>query len=117
VYHAERKRLADAHQAALAARVRWISQTKPFLGYDITSFHVSGTKEYLEVKSSLGPLSRFYFTANEMKQARHFGDRYRLVCVSNVLGIPSSREFRNPIAHIQAGDLEVLHDTSLVLVK
>jgi Domain of unknown function (DUF3883) len=113
----ERVRLRNANKANLASRVDWISQTKPYLGYDIASFGLDAMAEYIEVKASVNKLSRFYFTANEMKQAAKYKDRYRLICVSNVLSKPTSHEYINPLAYIESGALEVLNETSLVLVK
>jgi len=96
--------------------VDWVSQRKPFLGFDILSFGNEGSEEYIEVKSSVGKMKSFYFTANEMNVASEIGDAYRLVCVSTVTTQPNLMEFRNPVKAISDGILEVKSDTSLVSI-
>jgi hypothetical protein len=118
VFQSEVDRLIEAKQADLAERVEWISQIKPFVGYDICSFNVDSSVEYVEVKSSVGRVTRFNFTANELKVAEDYGEAYRLVCASYVVGQPRFREFRNPKRAINEGRLEVIEDNNLlILVK
>ena len=115
-FAAEYDRLKAKKLPALAHKVDWVSQSQPFLGYDILSYSNSSVQEYVEVKSSIGLVKSFYFTANEMRQARRLRDAYRLVCVSEVLGQPTIREYRNPMEAIARGELVVESDTSLVRI-
>jgi hypothetical protein len=116
-YDAEKRRLSAAGAGNLAGRVNWISQQQPFLGYDIQSFNVHGQTEYVEVKASVGNLDRFYITSNELAQARRYGDRYRLVCVSNVYARrPTFSEYRDPVARIAADELRLDCVTSMVRI-
>ena len=115
-FAAEYDRLKSKKLLNLAGKIDWVSQSQPFLGYDILSYSNSSTLEYVEVKSSIGLVKSFYFTANEMRQARRLGDTYRLVCVSEVLGQPTIREYRDPMDAIARGDLAVESDTSLVRI-
>jgi hypothetical protein len=117
VVKAERKRLSKSGKPNLVKKINWVSQTQPYLGYDILSYDVKAQKEYVEVKASLNEVRRFYFTANEMRVAEMRGDSYRLVCVSHVMTQPLLREFRNPIEAISGGVLVVERDTSLVAIK
>lgn len=116
-FTAECERLRSKKLFSLESKVSWVSQIQPFLGYDIVSFSNSSDIEYVEVKSSISQMRSFYFTANEMRQARRLGDAYRLVCVSEVFGQPTIREYRNPIEAIARGDLAVESDTSLIRIK
>ena len=113
----ECKRLKSHGLGALASQVNWVSQSQPFLGYDIVSFARSGNEEFVEVKSSIRSIKAFYFTANEMRQARRLGKAYRLLCVSNVLGTPTIQEFRDPIAAIARGKLSLETETYFVRIK
>lgn len=117
VFESERHRLLASGKRRLASKVDWVSQKKPFLGYDIISFGTTASQEYLEVKSSIGQVKAFYFTANESKQAENYGDLYRLICVSHVMRQPSIQEFRDPIKAIQDGRFEILSETSLVTIR
>jgi len=117
VLQAEKERLMMEGAANLAKKVDWVSQTQPYLGYDIASFGPKAKKEYVEVKASVHEVRRFYFTANEMRVAEARGDAYRLVCVSDVMTQPNIREFRNPIKAISESVLAVERDTSLVAIK
>jgi len=117
VYQSEINRLTEAHRKTLAQKVEWVSQRQPFLGFDITSFDNHSNQEYVEVKSSVGKLNRFYFTANEMGKAKQYGDRYRVICVSNVEKSPTLLEIRNPLAEIDAGNLRIYNESYLVVIK
>jgi hypothetical protein len=53
----ESERLADLGRADLAAEVRWVSQiVGDGLGYDIESFDADGSRIFIEVKSTRGPI-------------------------------------------------------------
>ncbi len=117
VVKAERVRLSEAGKPNIAKKVTWVSQTQPYLGYDVLSYDAKAHKEFIEVKSSVNAVNRFYFTANEMRIAEMKGDSYRLVCVSHVMTQPFIFEFRNPIKAISDGALVVKKDTSLVVIQ
>jgi hypothetical protein len=74
VLASECKRLSDEKRKDLSNKVSWISQTKPFLGYDIISYDRKAKMEYVEVKTSSSTVRAFYFTANEMRQAKRLTD-------------------------------------------
>jgi hypothetical protein len=116
-FEAEKERLINLGKKNLAKKIKWASQTQPYLGYDILSYGQKSNKEYVEVKSSLNEVKRFYFTANEMRVAEIRGISYRLVCVSRVMTQPHIREFRDPMKAIADGLLVVEKDTSLVAIQ
>lgn len=101
----ERQRLRDAGRLDLADKVDWVSQKFPYLGYDIESFTTTGTPEVIEVKSSSGKLKSFFFTGNELNQAKKLSDKYRIACVSNVFKAATIREIPNPAEKISDGTL------------
>ena len=116
VFQREICRLETAGARALSKKVQWISQSQPYLGYDIATFGARSEEEYVEVKSSVAEMKAFYFTANEMRVAQKKGNSYRLVCVSNVMAKPSYKEVRNPVKAIEDGLLEIESNTSLVRI-
>lgn len=117
VFQYEKKRLKNAGAKSLSEKVRWISQSQPYLGYDIATFSTKSEDEYIEVKSSVSTMRAFYFTANEMQIAKKRGDAYRLICVSNVMTQPLFKEIRNPMQAIEDGLLMVENGTHLVRIK
>ncbi|MDX0001585.1 DUF3883 domain-containing protein [Sinorhizobium meliloti] len=117
VYESEKSRLTKSMTPLLAKQVNWVSQSQPYLGYDIASYGTGAIEEFIEVKASVSKLRGFYFTENEMRVAKDKGDAYRLVCVSSVMTQPLLREFRNPIKAISEGKLVVERDTSFITIK
>ena len=118
VFQREKDRLTNAGAPSLSAKVDWVSQTRPYLGFDISSFGSSkNEEEFIEVKSSVSKMRSFYFTSNEMDVAAKKGESYRLICVSEVMTQPTFAEIRNPIQAIQEGFLILQSDTQLVVIK
>ena len=117
VFQHEKDRLKNSGVKSLSDKVQWVSQSQPYLGYDIATFSTKSEDEYVEVKSSVSTMRAFYFTANEMRIARKKGDAYRLVCVSNVMTQPSFKEIRNPMQAIEDGILTVENGTQLVRIE
>ena len=117
VFEQERRRLAHLGKSSLSKKVKWVSQTQPYLGFDISSYGSKFGEEFIEVKSSVASMQSFYFTANEMSVAQSKGNSYRLVCVSNVMTQPTFTEIRNPILAIRKGLLVVKSGTQLVVIR
>ncbi len=112
----ERKRLIDKGHPTLAAKIKWISQTHPFVGYDISSFAEDGKPELVEVKSSTGKLRRFHISNNELRVAEKLKLSYRIVCVSNVFEKPSFYEIRDPAGQLDAGALSKVADGYIISI-
>lgn len=112
----ERRRLARHGHTDLARRVEWISQTRPYVGYDISSFGQNRAPEVIEVKSSSGALKRFHFSNNELRVAEKKRSAYRLICVSNVFGTPVYREIRDPASELEIGNLIKIPDGYIVSI-
>lgn len=76
----ERQQLTRNDRPDLARKVRWISQEDgDGAGYDILSFHRSGQKRLIEVKTTRGSsLTPFYLTRNENDVARQHPESFRL---------------------------------------
>ncbi|AJX17047.1 DUF3883 domain-containing protein [Burkholderia ubonensis] len=113
----EKARLKKAGVKSLSQKVRWVSQSQPYLGFDIATVNIKSKDEYIEVKSSTSKLRTFYFTSNEMRVAEKKGNAYRLICVSNVMTQPSINEIRNPMQALNDGLLTIESGTHLVRVK
>jgi hypothetical protein len=110
----ERRSLVNSGHPTLAKKVFWVSQTHPFVGYDISSFSQSGAREVIEVKSSTGNLKQFHFSNNELRVAEKRRGSYRIVCVSNVFEKPSFREIRDPASKLETGVLSKVPDGYIV---
>lgn len=115
VYAREIQTLKAKGAEEKAGKVKWISQTKPYVGYDIGSFFSTGGVHYIEVKSSVGNVSRFHLSQNERRLAISKGSAYSIVCVSNVFGKPSFRAFNDIGKQIDEGRL--LLDAESFVVK
>ena len=76
----ERRRLAEAGRADLAARVRWTAKEEgDGAGYDVASFDADGSPLLIEVKTTNGGAETpFYATANEVRVSRERASEYRL---------------------------------------
>lgn len=101
----ERSRLIRTGKVPLADRVNWISQTRPFVGYDIASFTNLGAAQAVEVKSSTGAVNRFFISNNELKVAEKKRQSYTIVCVSNVFANPTFQDIIDPVTQISTGAL------------
>jgi hypothetical protein len=116
VLEQERTKLRAAGRSDLARRIDWISQSRPYVGFDITSFSNGGGAEFIEVKSSSGLLTSFFLTENEYRQARKLSLRYRIACVSNALKSASVRNIINPAQEIAEGRLTMCAVTHKIVV-
>jgi hypothetical protein len=113
----ERQSLTDGNHADLAKRVDWISQSQPYVGYDISSFGLNRAPEVVEVKSSTGVVKQFHFSNNELRVAEKRRGAYRIVCVSNVFEKSSFHEIRDPAAEIRSGALKKVPDGYIVRLQ
>lgn len=83
VLERERRRLREAGQATLAARVEHVSVTQgDGLGYDIASFGTDGSPRLLEVKTTRrGPAWPMMVSRNEVHVSKELSDVYVLARV------------------------------------
>lgn len=116
VLEQERTRLKAAGRSDLANKIDWISQSQPYLGFDIKSFNSGGEPQFIEVKSSSGALTSFFLTDNEFKQAKKLSHKYRIACVSNTLKAASVHNIINPAREIAEGRLAMCAITYRVIV-
>jgi Domain of unknown function (DUF3883) len=65
----ERRRLTDAGRPDLSNKIRWVSnEDGDGAGYDILSFHLTGSKRLLEIKTTNGAAETpFYVSRNELE--------------------------------------------------
>jgi hypothetical protein len=56
VFQHEKRRLKSAGAKSLSEKVRWVSQSQPYLGFDIATFSAKSEDEYVEVKSSVSTM-------------------------------------------------------------
>jgi hypothetical protein len=116
VLEEERTRLRAAGRADLAEKIDWVSQSQPYLGFDIKRFSAVGEPDFIEVKSSSGALKNFFLTENEYKQAKKLSTKYRIACVSNALKAASVHNIINPAKEIADGRLAMCAITYRVVV-
>jgi len=76
----EIERLTSLGRADLAGQVKWVSQlVGDGLGYDIESFDADGSRIFIEVKSTRGPIrTPFFLSSNELRVAAELGSAFRL---------------------------------------
>ncbi len=74
----EIKRLKDLGMVKEADFVRRVGNLDVTLGYDIESFTLRGgtPDRFIEVKCTKTPFLKFYWSRNEVEQARRLGDKY-----------------------------------------
>jgi hypothetical protein len=116
VYEREMQSLKAKGVPTIAEKVKWISQTKPYVGYDIGSYFESGDNHYIEVKSSIGNVVKFHLSENERKVALSKGAAYSIICVSNVFGKPSFRSFNDIGRQFEEGRLLVEPESFVVKI-
>jgi hypothetical protein len=105
VVRSEMARLRRAGRADLAAKVSWVSQSRPYEGYDILSFEESSQQRFIEVKATPRTRKIFPMTENEWRVAGDKADRYFIYRVTNVFAKPSITLFRDPVALERQGKL------------
>jgi hypothetical protein len=96
VLNAERRRLRKAGKHDLAAKVHWISQSSVGEGFDIVSYESSGSKRFIEVKSTVGLSKSFEMSDNEWMTACRLGDAYYICRVTKVRLKPTVAYYCNP---------------------
>lgn len=75
----EKERLKKAGFKNPDKRIDWVSRKSDGYGYDIESIDADGSKIYIEVKTTNGPLeSEFFISDYEIAASRYHGDSYRL---------------------------------------
>jgi hypothetical protein len=116
VLELERTQLKGAGRPDLAEKIDWISQSQPYLGFDIKSFNNAGVTQFIEVKSSSSLLTSFFLTENEFKQAKKLSYTYRIAGVSNALRAASVHNIINPAREISEGRLTMCAVTHKVVV-
>lgn len=114
VYAREIQALKASGADDIADNVKWISQTKPYVGYDIGSFFHTGADHFIEVKSSVGSISGFHLSQNERRFAVSKGAAYSIICVSNVFGRAKFRAFNDIGRQIEEGRL-ILEPESFIV--
>ena len=79
-FHSEILRLRQEGRPDLARKVRWVSKEDgDGAGFDILSYHQSGQKRFLEVKTTVGHnRTPFFLSQNEKKFAEETSDRFRI---------------------------------------
>jgi len=102
VFALEKKRLCASGAPELAEGVMRISDEDVAAGFDILSFELTGQRRFVEVKSSSGPRTSFYWSSNEYRCAVEHSDAYWLAWVGWAVRLPSGpcdvTWFRNPAA-------------------
>ena len=80
VLEVEHRRLWEAGQRGLAARIEHVSSTRADgLGYDIASFESNGRERLIEVKTtSFGAMTPFFASRGEVAVSEELADRYQL---------------------------------------
>lgn len=84
VLEEEKRSLAKAGRADLAAKVQWVSETSVFEGHDILSFFPDGRKKYIEVKSTSGDGNVFQLSSAEWEFGVKHGNDYLIYRVTQV---------------------------------
>jgi hypothetical protein len=95
----ERQRLIDLNHPKLAAKVDHVSKTKgDGLGYDIESFEADGTRIYIEVKTTCGPIdTAFFLSEGERRVSNTHQDAYRLYRVHHWATSPKIYILKGPL--------------------
>jgi hypothetical protein len=122
----EKRRLSDAGREDLSEAVYRISAVNVSAGYDIESFEVDGSPRYIEVKSSVGNLLRFEWSAKERQVAKRLREQYWVYFVPRAHLLPTGfcpiLLVQDPIARVRAGRLReepsswTVYDNSSVVV-
>lgn len=105
VVRSEMARLRRAGRPDLAAKVSWVSQSRPYEGYDILSFEESGQERFIEVKATPRTRKMFPMTENEWRVAGDKAESYFIYRVTNVFAKPNITLLRDPVALERQGKL------------
>jgi hypothetical protein len=76
----ERRRLTDAGRLDLSSKIRWVSnEDGDGAGYDILSFHPTGSERLLEIKTTNGAAETpFYISRNELEVSQQRPEDWRI---------------------------------------
>lgn len=105
VLNTERRALRRAGRPDLAAKVKWVSQSSVFAGYDISSFEPSGRPKWIEVKATSGTHRVFEMSDHEWRTACRAGPKYYIYRVTSVRATPSLEVVRDPRALERSGSI------------
>ncbi len=73
----EKDRLVNANKPDLAKKIKHVSDTNDFAGYDILSYDEDGKERYIEVKTTKGLInSDFYISPGELKFSKENNNYY-----------------------------------------
>lgn len=95
----EKQKLRSVGKQDLAEKIDRVSIRTDSVGYDIVSFNADGSEKFIEVKSSLGPVSDpdFHLSDNQLRVAKEKGTNYWLYFVFDTESKTSNiREVNNP---------------------
>lgn len=95
--------------ADLAHRVKQVSITDPYAGYDIASFDGplsgAGHDRFIEVKATSGTSPRFIWSSNEVEKALEYGNTYWIYLWTDVYGSKTLHTIQNPyVKMFKSGD-------------
>jgi hypothetical protein len=101
VIECEKKKLADAGRADLAAKVIWVSKDiGDGYGYDVSSFTCDGEQILIEIKTINGAkTSPFYISEAELAMSEIEEKKYRLYRVFDFARKPHIFELNGPLRH------------------
>ena len=93
----------------LADRVKQVSLTDPYAGYDIASFDgylPGGCRDrFIEVKATSGTQPKFFWSSNEINKARKYGDMYWIYLWTDIDGSQTLHTIQNPYVELfETGD-------------
>jgi hypothetical protein len=99
VVEVETQKLIGAGRSDLAREVRWISEADgDGAGYDVLSFHPSGARRLIEVKTTNGSArTPFFLSRNEIATAQGAPEAWRLYRVHQFASRPRIFEIAPPI--------------------
>lgn len=73
----EKERLVKLNKPELAKKVKHVSLSNDYAGYDILSYEEDGSERFIEVKSTKGPISSdFYISPGELKYSKENKNYY-----------------------------------------
>jgi hypothetical protein len=101
----EKHFLRSNGKANLAKKVKHVSQEKgDGLGYDILSYDLNGSKKYIEVKTTSGPLSTpFFISKNELIKSKKVDEEYfvyRVFDFDKISGVGQVKQIRGRLTSL-----------------
>ena len=100
----EKNRLNKLGRPDLAQKIRWVAKESDAYGFDIKSFDIDDSGQFVEIvievkTTKLRYDAPFYVTENELETSKTYGDLYR---VYRIIDIESER----PQMYIKAGSID-----------